>query len=221
MKFYHVSREIFKSIAKFTPKIPEHMLNDENATIDRICVSNSIVNCLNGIYYEYNYGHKFFFSSLDNEEFDIPNMLLKVYEIEVNNEIVLSPREINQYVSDSIITQEYWIMEDIQPIKEYLIDIKSYKLDKHDIDTITEMDYRILSDGEVMTKLVKKIKLTFNKNNDRNELEAILDTIVLDYKFNKNIAIINTSAFPLLKKQYSKLFKQIFEGISYSIEFQS
>lgn len=115
MIFYHVEQAKKKEITTFIPRIPSETLKDENITIPRICVSSSIEGCLNAVPWGGHYLDYF------------PEcQIIRVYVFETDN--YLTPEELveNKYVADALYNNEFWILDEIQPLDMFYISNISY-----------------------------------------------------------------------------------------------
>ena len=122
MKMYHISLDIFKNIEVFVPRIPESRLKNEDSTIPRVCISNSLENCLTGL----TYMSKYYKRITDDSETNFSlfdgdcSRILKVYEFEVENNLI-SFKELHNrnLVPDAMITEEYWSLTELTPTNSY------------------------------------------------------------------------------------------------------
>ena len=220
MKFYHVSIDVFEDIKLFTPRIPSSTMPREDVDINRICVSTSIEDCLNGIQYFSILRESLFLSSEDNYSFiDNTNRVVKVYEFEYYKNNIKTPEDINHLVPDSIQTNEYWILEDLEPIDSYIINITEIKT-KFDFNSnferykITNIKYNIVSIFDISTMAIINV-------DDLDILNEIYNynTLSIPLTINKNSAIIKTEKFPLLKKDYKNILTNYFDWTKFkSIE---
>lgn len=215
MKFYHVSVDIFNNIEVFKPRIPSSAMKLEDKSIKRICVSDSIENCLNGIQYATLLKNTLFDSIDDCYEYmDDCNRLVKVYEFEYNGGLIKFPYEINKLVPDSIETQEHWILENIVPRNNYIINITNMNLkpkisSNFDSYEIEKIDYDVVS----IEDIAKTVRLMFA---DENDMVELLDCFSMCVPFQKkgNILELNTVNFPLIKENYKKIMKEYYNWSS-------
>lgn len=221
MKMYHVSTEIFKDIKIFNPRIPKSRLKNEDATIPRVCISDDIKNCLNGMCYMEKYW-KYLTDDLESNQYFIDDVclrLLKVYEFEVdNNDSIKSPKYLydNNLVPDSNITNEYWSLRELRPIKSYLIKITDLEYE----DKISELKYEIINPSLIS----EKVKLQFSKvNQDMIELfnskeESSLCYDVLD--IDDNSIIISTKNYPMENNDFYNIFNRYFKSYEDCMDFK-
>jgi len=94
----HVS---FDNVNNFIPRIPAQCCPNEDITIPRICVSNTITNALRSIPQAGEVLHNM-------KELGIP-ILIQVYYLKSNN--TLTNEDILKYVPDAEATNESWILE--------------------------------------------------------------------------------------------------------------
>ena len=104
---YHVSFDLRNPLEKvFIPRIPKEPMNREDETIPRICFSDSITGCINGI----GRASEFFG---DNDSRDII-----VWELEVDplDENLRSWEYLYEHdlVPDAAITHEYWYLKPLE-----------------------------------------------------------------------------------------------------------
>ena len=115
LPLYHISNDTNNIIKEFVPRIPtDPTFLEENKSIPRICVSLSISGAFTG-------KPKFVSEKILGE-------IYRVYEFEVdypNNQNLVDYRTLyeNEYVTDALLSKEYWITEKIKPRKTYLIKI--------------------------------------------------------------------------------------------------
>lgn len=120
MKFYHVDLCKEEVINLFTPRIPSHILEDENGDIPRVCVSSSIAGALGSV----PWGGR----NMANKG---ENMVFRVYEFDsskINENSIITPKELVEkgYVPDALCYDEHWITTTVKPDKMYYISIESY-----------------------------------------------------------------------------------------------
>lgn len=137
-KLYHASYSC-DIIEEFIPRIPEFRAEglDENNTIPRICLSDSIEGCLSAV----PWGG----SRLEDLFWEEGSCLIRIYEFDIkdlNLKNLLPPEYLysSDLVRDSNITREYWyIDEKLKPSRSYLIEIRNY--DTYWPDIISFDDY--------------------------------------------------------------------------------
>lgn len=212
MKFYHVSIDVFEDIKLFTPRIPSSTMPREDVNINRICVSTSIEDCLNGIQYFSILRESLFLSSEDNYSFiDNTNRVVKVYEFEYSKNNIKTPEDINHLVPDSIQTNEYWILENLEPIDSHIINITDIKTEfdcksNYEPYKITNIKYDIVSISDISSTAILTIANKEMLNEIYNE-----NTLSIPLILNENSLIIKTKNFPLLKKHYKNILTEYFD----------
>lgn len=212
MKFYHVSIDVFEDIKLFTPRIPSSTMPREDVNINRICVSTSIEDCLNGIQYFSILRESLFLSSEDNYSFiDNTNRVVKVYEFEYSKNNIKTPEDINHLVPDSIQTNEYWILENLEPIDSYIINITDIKTEfdcksNYEPYKITNIKYDIVSISDISSTAILTIANKEMLNEIYNE-----NTLSIPLILNENSLIIKTKNFPLLKEHYKNILTEYFD----------
>lgn len=107
--YYHLSMNI-EHTGSFQVRVPEVRMQDEDHTTERICVSESVVGCLNA-----------FPDSVERS----PGAYIKVFEIipeelGFSTENLLSPEYLyeNDLVNDALLTREYWVTKSFEVPKE-------------------------------------------------------------------------------------------------------
>lgn len=117
--YLHISFDPWTNIKEFAPRIPLQRAYGEDNKTQRVCVSNSIENCLSaapmtdvifepGGYLETN--DLSLYISDDNS--GVPFV---VYELQANPSSVLHPVELSSLVPDAVETQEHWIIHPVLP----------------------------------------------------------------------------------------------------------
>ena len=109
MKLYHVSVFLQGKKVLFKPRVPKSAAEGENATIERICFSTSIENCIKAIGpSKFKSGTKFMVFEAD---------------IDANSESLISPQVLfdRNYVKDALENEEYWYMDSIELSGKYYI----------------------------------------------------------------------------------------------------
>ena len=111
MVLYHVSLEVPKNtksvITEFKPRIPKSTANRENRTIKRVCFAPSVKECISGIEnFSDKIGDKILVYKLDTS----------AYKPKIPSSKILSPDKLANYVGDTSITNEHWILTDLKLI---------------------------------------------------------------------------------------------------------
>ena len=109
MKLYHLSVFLQGKKVLFTPRVPKSAAEGENATIERICFSTSIENCIKAIGpSKFKSGTKFMVFEAD---------------IDANSESLIPPQVLfdRNYVKDALENEEYWYMDSIELNGKYYI----------------------------------------------------------------------------------------------------
>jgi hypothetical protein len=116
---YHISFDIKNIIYEFEPLIPKEILELENNTIKRICVSNNIANCLSAIPARDEILNDFEIKQVSG---DLPKFMIYEFdEGDIINGNLLDSNFIRQYVQDAEMNNELWIVNQIvHPIKRSL-----------------------------------------------------------------------------------------------------
>ena len=107
MKLYHVSVFLQGKKVLFKPRVPKSAAEGENATIERICFSTSIENCIKAIgSYKFKSGTKFM-----------------VFEADIDSGSLISPQVLfdRNYVKDALENEEYWYRDSIALTGKYYI----------------------------------------------------------------------------------------------------
>lgn len=203
MKMYHVSLDIFKNIEVFVPRIPKSRMKNEDSTTPRVCISNSLENCLNGLTYMLNYW-KFITDDMDTNFSVLDEMcprILKVYEFEIKSDLV-SPEKLDSenLVPDASTTEEYWSLKELIPTRSYLIKIKNIYEDNF---KVTKLEYDLIDICDVS----KKAEIHFYEaDNDIKELFDNKEPESLCYNIlevRDNVVRISTENYPVKKDDLS------------------
>lgn len=225
MKMYHISTDIFKDIKEFVPRIPERKMNNEDSSIPRVCISDSIENCLNGLLYLNNYRR---FVCRDSEtNFDIFSdgecyRVFKVYEFDIDSSVSIKTPEYiysNNLVPDALFNNEYWSTDTIIPNKSYLIQIKNspevkeIKLEETSgiMEIINKIDFVSVNGNDI----AETIEIKFNKV-DEETLEFFGNNsdcgLIYDIEeiFRDKI-IISTNSYPTTNKNIIKILNNYFK----------
>jgi len=184
---YHISLKFWRKIEMFSPRIPKGCLNgvNENNTIPRICLSDSVENCLTAA----SWGG----SNLINDPPYKENELIAIARIykfdcrKIKRKNLLLPCQIKKYVPDSLISHEHWVInQNISPKKSYVIILRDFFFDikileyegrKYKVYKITRTKYDILTeeqDNLLISYLNSKNKESFTRKYI-NELYNILN----------------------------------------------
>ena len=220
MKFYHVSENIYENIKRFNPRIPLSILKEEDSNINRVCIAKSIKDCLSAI--NYHISVNYMFNELEENEDYIGNRIIKVYEFEIdeNDMNLLDYKKIQRYVPDSIKTKEYWYLKSLIPIKSYLINITSYDLMDNDSNILTNVEYEIIKDLNIIPK--EASVFIFNENDKENLIEMIElfnSQTIIKGTINNNTANFDLKEFPLNKENYEKTLYNKFNWFNCKINF--
>lgn len=141
---YHISFDTENIIHKFEPRIPEEILESENNKIGRICVSDSIENCLSAIPGRDEILDEFEIKQVSE---NLPEFIIYEFdENQISNKNLLNSNIIKKYVLDSEITNEIWIVnQNAYPLKISLAKLKNYESDYIDRKLkITKVEYEII-----------------------------------------------------------------------------
>lgn len=117
-KLYHLS---LIPVEEFIPGVPTYRRPEENGAIKRICLSDSIENCLSAV--------SWFGSSSSPEDImtEVGSKIIFVYEFEIEEHLLKTPEEVYNIgnVCDAILNQEYWYIgeETLLPKHSYTISI--------------------------------------------------------------------------------------------------
>lgn len=117
MNLYHVS---FDRVERFTPKVPENYSYGEDDQTPRICLSDSVVRCINArpgqawpIYYAKKAGIPVGFYVYQFHITDAPNAAL------------LFPAEVAERgVRDAVYWHEYWLLEAPTAVTETFLEVR-------------------------------------------------------------------------------------------------
>lgn len=118
--FFHISFDPWTTIHEFTPRIPLQRSYGEDNKIHRVCVSNTIENCLSAapmtdIIFEPG-------GYLETDDLslyitkDNSGVPFVAYELQADPSFVMHPAELSSLVPDALETQEHWIIHPVRPI---------------------------------------------------------------------------------------------------------
>ena len=152
---YHISLNIGKKIKEFKPKVPRGkcVIVNENVTIPRICLSNSLEGCLTGVPWG---GYNLITDSpLNSDQIITFARIYEFDETKIEEQNILFPHEVQKYVLDAEISGEHWVVnQTIVPEKSYVIVVKNFDIDcvnlksnnkTYRIYVIKNPEYKILS----------------------------------------------------------------------------
>src|SRR5574343_76225 len=136
MKLYHISRST-EITEMFIPRLPELSIsNEEIQTINRVSVSKTIKGCFSAVYFgcrELKYS-RWVNNLYDDTPKGQDNKYLypfKLYVFDtdyINLKDIVSSKEIVRYgVMDALLTDEYWILNNIVPKEVYNYYVTSFK----------------------------------------------------------------------------------------------
>ncbi len=210
MKMYHVNVDIFKNIKVFIPRVPKSRMKNEDSITPRVCISNSIENCLSGLTYMSKYW-KFITNDLETNFSLLDEVclrVLKVYEFEVEDSII-TPEELNakDLVPDASTTNEYWSLKEIVPTNSYLIGINDIYEDNF---RISKLDYDIIDINDVS----REAKIHFNEIGEdikelfENKEYSSLCYSILDIQ--DNVISISTNSYPVKKDDLYTILDKYF-----------
>lgn len=135
MKLYHVSVFLQDKKVLFKPRVPESAAEGENATIERICFSISIENCIKAIGpSKFKSGTKFMVFEAD---------------IDADSESLIPPQALfdRNYVKDALENEEYWYTDSIE------LDGKFYIIEN--IDYEPQISLKCVTIDEIKSILLK------------------------------------------------------------------
>ncbi len=123
---YHISFDTNNIIYKFEPRIQEEILESENSKMRRICVSDSIENCLSAIPRRDEILKDFIIKQVYG---NLPKFVIYEFnKIKVQSNNLLSSSFIKQYVPDAEINNELWIVnQEVIPDKISFVSLISFK----------------------------------------------------------------------------------------------
>lgn len=146
MKLYHVSVFLQGKKVLFKPRVPKSAAEGENTTIERICFSTSIENCIKAIGpSKFKSGTKFMVFEAD---------------IDADSESLIPPQALfdRNYVKDALENEEYWYTDSIELNgKFYIIENIDYEpqisLKCVTIDEIKSILLKVYSGFKFVTNL--------------------------------------------------------------------
>lgn len=159
---YHASMDIDKGEKVFIPRIPKYRCKEEDDTIKRISVAQTIEDAISGFPYK---------KILVNK---CRGGLLTVYELKVKRKDVVFWQDLHYLVPDSHLTKECWIMKETPGIGK-IVDIKNITLtgyDKYCEEYVGQVNNLIYRD----TKIIEDCKmplLVVDKENYKKLIEIL------------------------------------------------
>lgn len=180
MYLYHITMIDKEFQMVLRPRVPEETMVNENITIDRISLSDSIMGCIFGL------GQADRISS---------GMKIRVYQIDIDSSdtALIGPRELyyKGWVDDATLSHEYWYLKSILVKKyyEYIIDdivknkyiVISAKAEQLVVDFLKSKDINYNSEKSIVeiinleldekTKQELKHNLTYEKKQDDSFVE--------------------------------------------------
>lgn len=164
---YHIHLGSKDTLPSLTPRIPRAILDGEDNTIQRICLSDSIFNCLIGIGY----------TRLDeylDMTYDTPSgsviTILKWNIKDLNKDKLVNYTQLDNelLVDDAYITHEYWYLN-------------SLAIDKAEVTEIV-IDYIVYDDASeyVLPKILRD-KIKTETGNDRDLYDKLYYEAVDDF----------------------------------------
>lgn len=159
-----------EEIKEFEPRIPKSILKDEDETIERICLSNSLNGCLTSAPW----------GGINFENLSI-NTIFRVYEFDSNDVQegnLIYPGELYEkdLVIDAEITGEHWVVnQNLKPTKVYYMKIDNYaeegeslisyqdllKEDEEDFDMEDYIQGSIISISILESRIIEREELLF------------------------------------------------------------
>lgn len=145
MKLYHVSTNMAHD-GVFTPGIPHYRMSDEDATIPRICVSDSVDGCLSAMpkrdndFGELVYENSGFFKVF---VFDTDELSLTANDVVTSEHLYQ-----NDLVEDAEHTGEHWITVPVKATNQYTLYVLNWEEDAVDSYPY-EVERRLEEDEEL------------------------------------------------------------------------
>lgn len=174
MIFYHMELAKVDKINNFLPRIPYYIMDMEDTTIPRICVSNTIEGCLSAAPW----------GGLTLDAHPL-GTLYRVYVFQTDNYIKPEILAHKYGVLDAIINKEYWLLDEIKPIDDFLIDIKEYTygsgimVNGKEHTIIENLKYEIVNNNQVGN--VVNLKDYKEKKYYYEIIELIIESYFLQY----------------------------------------
>ena len=149
---YHVSMDIDKGEKVFTPRIPKYRCKEEDETIKRISVGQTIEDAISGFPYKKILANK------------CHGGLLTVYELKAKRKDIVFWQDLQYLVPDSHLTKECWIMKETIGLGK-IIDIKNITLERYDkyceeyvgqVDNLVYVDTKIMKDTKLPLLVVNR-----------------------------------------------------------------
>lgn len=184
---YHISLRFWERVEEFKPRIPKGRLDcvGEDATIPRICLSDSLEGCLTGV----PWGG---YNLINDPPYKAVGFMAiaRLYEFDkskIIEENLLSPKQIKKFVPDSEISREYWVTnQEIIPEKSCVIVLKDFCIEpvviehkgtKYRLYKITRPQYKTLKKEEedLLLEFVNSDDKSSFVGNHKKELLAVLE----------------------------------------------
>lgn len=154
--YYHISDQITKDIEKFIPRIPQTVLPNEDHIINRVCVCKNIIDCFNCVCYIDNYLKDAILNHSDYKK-------MRVYEFIIDDNEVLSPENISNYVPDAIHNKEFWVTHSLKPTNSYVITPSYFQVQNTPVGIkFSYLEFDIVSD-QFIEELKKKEYEQYNE----------------------------------------------------------
>ena len=147
MLLYHLMADEGVLPDKVIPQVPQNLMQGEDQSIPRICVGQSLDDCLTGIPVT-GITIPFLLAEVKRagakqawkKDFQFP-FIIRTYCAECNNSAFFDERKVSHYVWDAEITHECWLTEYSEPLR----------IEKRWLTDATIEKRRFLHDGEWWT----------------------------------------------------------------------
>ena len=118
MKFYNITFKIDDTRNILVPNIPESAGTNENKTIKRVCLADTVEHCMQAV------------GSGNRDMCKGSKFLVRETDIPLTSKYLLNPRFLKQmnYVPDALENNEYWSLESVK-VKVYLCELQSFDSD--------------------------------------------------------------------------------------------
>lgn len=157
--FYHVSDDFKFEISTFKPRIPERPMKAENLELTRVCISDSLENCVMAhptlrFYLGDRDGDTYWFTQVSKTSLskNVRGLVTALYTFELEENELIDPSFLKskEWVPDALETGEYWSFNNIKPVNRQILVIHSFSSN----DEVNSFKYSIFDSIEELMPLV-------------------------------------------------------------------
>ena len=114
---YNITFNLEDTRDYLAPSIPESACDDEDKTITRVCLSDSVIGCMQAI------------AVANRNVAKGQRFILRAVEVDVDLLCVVTPERVKSFVPDSLENQEYWSLVPVKFETVALCEIVSFDYD--------------------------------------------------------------------------------------------